>query len=62
MWDFEDNSGIIFSYFSSKTYAVSPHYSRLGKTAVKRGHNIFFYGKMWKLSLSPLVIWSTDLS
>ena len=31
---------IIFSYFSSKPYVVTPHLNRLIKTVQMRGHNI----------------------
>ena len=61
--DIEDNSEIIFSYFPSKTYVVTPHYNRLTETVLTRGHNACFYGKRWKiilkLSLLLLLIWSS---
>ena len=36
---FDDN----FSYFSSKTYAVTPHLNRLIELVQMRDHNIWFY-------------------
>ena len=57
---FED----IFSYFSMKTYDVTPHQNRLDETVLKMGHKICFYGEIWliipKLSLLSLLIWSTE--
>ena len=52
-----------FSYFSTKTYVVTPHKKRLGETVLMMGHKIGFYGEIWliipKLPLLPLLIWST---
>ena len=46
------------------TYVVTPHQNRLDETVVMMGHKICFYGELWllipKLSLLPLLIWSTD--
>ena len=53
-----------FLYFSMKTYVVTPHQNRLDETVLMMGHKICFYGELWllipKLSLLPLLIWSTD--
>ena len=47
-----------------KTYVVTHHKNRLGETVLMMGHKICFYGDIWqiipKLSLLPLLIWSTD--
>ena len=40
-----------FSYFSSKTYVVTPHLNRLVETVQMRGHSICFYAELTKLSL-----------
>ena len=56
---FEDNLMLI-SYFSMKTYVVTPHYNRLIKTVLMMGHKICLYGEMGliiaKLSLLPLLL------
>ena len=43
---------------------MTPHLNRLDETVLMRGHKICFYGEIWliipKLSLLPLLIWSTD--
>ena len=41
----EDN----FSYFSLKSYIVTPHLNRLNKTVQMRGHNICFYPELTKI-------------
>ena len=38
----EDNSKIIFSYFSTKTYVVSPHQNRLSETVLNDGSQHMF--------------------
>ena len=47
-----------------KTYVVTPHLNRLNETVLMTGHNICFKGVIWKiipkLSLLPLLSWSTD--
>ena len=52
-----------FSYFSMKTYVVTPHLNRLDETVQMMGHKICFCEEMWliilKLSLLPLFIWNT---
>ena len=40
----EDNSKIIFSYFSMKTYGVTP---RQDKRVLIMGHKICFKGEIW---------------
>ena len=40
----KDNSKINFSYFSTKTYVVTPQQNRLVETALMMGHNICFKG------------------
>ena len=59
-----DNSKIIFSYFSTKTYVVTPHYNRLDETVLMMAHKICFNGEIGliipKLSLLPLLIWSIE--
>ena len=61
----EDKSKDNFSYFSTKTYVVTPHYNRLDETVLTMGDKICFHGGMWliipKLSLLPLLIWSTAI-
>ena len=56
----EDKSKIFFSYFSIKTYVVTPHKNRLGETVLMVGHKICFYGEICliipKLSLLLLLI------
>ena len=42
---------IIFSYFSSKPYDVTPHLNRLIETVQMSGHNICFMQNVQKLSL-----------
>ena len=37
--------------FSSKPYVVTPHLNRLVTTVQMRGHNIWFYAELTKLSL-----------
>ena len=44
---------VIFSYFSSKPYDVTPHLYRLIEAVQMRGHNISFYIELKKL---PLII------
>ena len=39
----KDNSEIFFSYFSMKTYIVTPHLNRLSETVLLRGHNVFIF-------------------
>ena len=41
--DIEDNSKILFCYFSRKTYVVNP----LKKTVLMMDRKICFYGEMW---------------
>ena len=52
-----------FSYFSTKTYVVTPHQNRLDETVLMMGHKICSRGEIWiiihKLSLLPILIWST---
>ena len=43
----EDN----FSYFSTKTYVMTPHLNRLGETILMMGSNIPFKGVIWKIIL-----------
>ena len=47
-----------------KIYVVTPHLNRLVETVLMRGHNICFHEEIWiiipKLSLLPLLIWTTD--
>ena len=45
----EDNSVVIFSYFSVKTYVVTPHYNRLGEMVLMMGHKVCFYREIWLL-------------
>ena len=40
---------IIFSYFSSKPYVVTPHLNGLDETVQMRGHNICFYAELTKI-------------
>ena len=40
---------IIFSYFSSKPYDVTPHLNCLDETGQARGHNICFYAEPTKI-------------
>ena len=40
---------LIFSYFASKPYVVTPHRNRLVKTVQMRGHNIWFYAELTKI-------------
>ena len=42
---------IIFFYFSSKPYVVTPHLNRLNETVQMRGHNICFKQSKQKVSL-----------
>ena len=42
---------IIFSYFSSKPYVVTPQLNRLDETVQIRGHNIWFCAELTKVSL-----------
>ena len=42
---------IIFSYFSSKPYVVTPHLNRLIETVQLRGHNICCYAELTKIIL-----------
>ena len=53
------------SYFSMKTFVVTPHHNCLNETVLVTGHKICFYGEMWiiipKLFQLPLLIWSTIL-
>ena len=56
----EDNSKIIFSYFSMKTYVVTPHQNRLGETVLIVGHNLCFYGK-FSLNYSSYLLLSGAL-
>ena len=37
----EDNSKIIFSYFSMKTYVVTPQLNHLDETVLMMGHKIW---------------------
>ena len=57
-----DNSKVIFLISQCK-HVVAPHSNRLDETVLMRGHKISVYGKIWiifpKLSLLPLLIWST---
>ena len=46
----EDNSKIIFPYFSKKTYIVTPHWNHLAETVLMRGHNLGFYGEIRKIT------------
>ena len=52
-----------FSYFSTKTYVLTPHSNHLEETVLMMGHKICFNGKMWiinpELSHLPRLIWST---
>ena len=54
---------MIYSYFSRKTYVVTPHQKRLDETILMMRHKYVFYGKVWinipKLSLLPILIWRT---
>ena len=56
----EDNSMIIF-LISQQKHMLWP----LNETVLMMGHKICFYGEIWpiilKLSMLPLLIWSTDL-
>ena len=40
---------IIFPYFSSKPYVVTPHLNRLNETIQMRGHNICLYAELTKI-------------
>ena len=44
---------------------MTPHLNRLDETVLTMGHKICFYGIIWiiisKLSLLPLLIWSTEM-
>ena len=40
---------IIFSYFSSKPYVVTPHLNRLFETVQMRGHNICCHAELTKI-------------
>ena len=40
---FNDNIGIIFSYFSFKPYVVTPHLNHFTETVQMRGYNISLY-------------------
>ena len=40
---------MFFSYFSRKTYDVTPHLNCLDKTVLMMGHNIHFTGAIWKI-------------
>ena len=55
----EDNFRDHFSYFSTKTYVVTPHKNRLDKTVLMMGHKICLYIEIWqiipKISLLPLL-------
>ena len=42
---FDDN----FSYFSLKTYVVTPHLNRLDEMVQMRGHNICFNAELIKI-------------
>ena len=46
-------------------HVVNPHLNRLSETVLMRGHNLRFYGEIWKIipkiSLLPLLIWSSEL-
>ena len=60
----EDNSKIIF-VFLNKNICCDPSFDHLGETVlIMMGHKIRFYGEIWliipKLSLLPLLYWSTD--
>ena len=37
------------SYFSTKTYVVTPHLNHLDETVLMMGHNIRFKGVIWKI-------------
>ena len=37
-----------FSYFTSKSYVVTPHLNRLDETVQMRGHNICFHTELTK--------------
>ena len=54
---------ITFSYFSLKTNIVTLHLNSLDQMVLIVGHNIHFKVVLWKiipkLSLLPLLIWST---
>ena len=41
----------IFSYFSSKPYVETPYLKCLIETVQMRGHNIWFYAELTKISL-----------
>ena len=49
--------------FIDKTYVVTRHQNRLDETVLMMGHNILLNGEIQliipKLSLLPLLIWST---
>ena len=51
------NSWIFFSYFSMKTYIVTPYQNRLSETVLMKDHNICLDEEIWKiipkLSLLP---------
>ena len=40
---------IIFLFYSSKPYVVTPHLNRLVKTVQMRGHIICFYAELIKI-------------
>ena len=40
---------IIFSYFSSKPYVVTPHLNRLNETVQMKGHTICLYAELIKI-------------
>ena len=43
-----DNSKIFFSFFSTKTYIVTPHLNRIVETVLMRAHNEYLKGKIRK--------------
>ena len=42
---------IFFLIFSTKPYVVTPHLNCLNETVQMRGHNIWFYAELTKISL-----------
>ena len=43
----EDNSKIIFLYFSTKTYVVTDYSLESSQLIPMMGHKVCFYGKIW---------------
>ena len=57
----EDNSKINFSYFSTKTYVMTPHLNRLRETILMMGSNIRLKELYGKLSLLLISSGALDL-